>query len=417
MFGGIITKHDSAGTPYLKIHGKVDLISADGGGLYQDGSLIAGTELGYIDGVTAGTCTASKALVVGTAKECASIGRFTHGAFHSTTHGSGLALSSTYTGTCRVYSDDANTAFGSYTGDLRGFLSRVLITKDHSSGNNRCFGLMGHIKSYDGEWGDEQWGGVHGYLELVQNAGTINFQQYGVSAGVMSTVETAGTMTVDANHTVAGVAAISKLTSGMTQTGKTAGLYVGIYDVTNWSDATARSAWKWGAYVAAGAATNGYYANCSALGATGRVLQLYGTMANGALTDGYGAAEIDLTLSGTNTSHVAASSSWVNITTGTAAAGLYVCAQNNGIYEVTAATVTNAKLIFGMRAQKVVEDTDGLCFPFSINTNNTAITAFVDVNNHTDLGWTTGAGSSGGGKIPFMRDAAGNILYVNTYTG
>ncbi len=81
-----------------------------------------------------------------------------------------------------------------------------------------------------------------------------------------------------------------------------------------------------------------------------------------------------------------------------------------------AATITGAKVIFGMRCQKILDDTDAYCFPLSVNTNNTAITAFVDVNNHSDLGWTTGAGSAGGGKIPFMRDAAGNLLYVNTYT-
>lgn len=270
------------------------------------------------------------------------------GAFSSATQGSGVALSGSVTAASRIYGDDAGTAISAAGSvpDVRNFLSRVLITTDNSSNHLRLWGAMGHIKSYDGEWAGEQIGAVHGYLELVRSAGTINFQGYGVSAGVQATVETSGTMTVDANHTIAGVAAISKLTSGLTQTGKTAAFYAGIFDVTNWSDSTARSAWKWGAYVAAGAATNGYYANCSALGATGRVLQLYGTMNNGALTDGYGAAEIDLTLTGTNTSHCAAASAWVNINTGTATAGTYICAMNNGVYEDSAATITNAKVIF-----------------------------------------------------------------------
>lgn len=43
----------------------------------QAGTSISSTELGYIDGVTAGTVTASKALVVGASKELSSLGTVT----------------------------------------------------------------------------------------------------------------------------------------------------------------------------------------------------------------------------------------------------------------------------------------------------------------------------------------------------
>ncbi len=66
--------------------------------------------------------------------------------------------------------------------------------------------------------------------------------------------------------------------------------------------------------------------------------------------------------------------------------------------------------------QYIVEDTDGLRFPWSINTNNAAITALIDCNNATDLGWITAALSSGAGHVPLFRDAAGTVHYVNTYT-
>jgi len=157
----------------------------------------------------------------------------------------------TYTSAHRVYSDDGGDSLygaGSVP-DLRGSLSRFLITADQSGGDVRLFALMGQLKSYDGEWADEQVAGVHGYLELVRSAGTINFQGYGVTAGVMSTVETSGTMTLDTNAVIAGVAAISKMTSGLTQTGKTAGFYVSTYNTAQWSDATARSNWGYGLYV------------------------------------------------------------------------------------------------------------------------------------------------------------------------
>jgi hypothetical protein len=151
------------------------------------------------------------------------------------------------------------------------------------------------------------------------------------------------------------------------------------------------------------------------MGATGRIAKLYGSCANAAITDGYGAVEIDLTLSGTSADHTAALSSWINITTGTATAGHFICAQSNGVYEVTAATVTNAKIIFGMRMTKFMEDTDGLCFPFSLNTNNTAITALIDCQNISDLGSASGK-STTSLYAPYCRDAAGNIRYVLLYS-
>jgi hypothetical protein len=157
----------------------------------------------------------------------------------------------------------------------------------------------------------------------------------------------------------------------------------------------------------------------AALGVTAsRAIKVSTSQAAAAMEDGYGVVEVDHTITGTAGSNfcTAALSSWVNIPSGTVGAGKYVCAQNNGIYEDAAAVVTNAKLIFGMRAQKIVGDTDSLSFPFSVNTNNTAITAIFDVNNHTDLGWITAALTQGAGHVPLLRDAAGTIHYVNTYT-
>jgi len=152
---------------------------------------------------------------------------------------------------------------------------------------------------------------------------------------------------------------------------------------------------------------------------TGRAIKVSTSQAAAAMDDGYGVVEIDHTITGTaaTTFCTSAMSTWVNIPSGTVGAGKYVCAQNNGVYEASAATITNAKIIFGMRAQKLLDDTDALSFPFSLNTNNTAITAVFDVNNATDMGWIDGVLSSatGDGHIPLFRDAAGQVHYVNTY--
>lgn len=138
--------------------------------------------------------------------------------------------------------------------------------------------------------------------------------------------------------------------------------------------------------------------------------------ANAAMDDGYGMWEVDATLTGTTTGHAAAASAWINIGSGvTCAAGKYVCARNDGVYEDSGATITNAKVIFGSRMQKILGDTDALSFPFSVNTNNTAITAVFDVNNLTDMGATSNAGSSASLCVPFMRDANGTIKYILLY--
>ncbi|MDO8673198.1 MAG: hypothetical protein Q7O66_17470 [Dehalococcoidia bacterium] len=153
----------------------------------------------------------------------------------------------------------------------------------------------------------------------------------------------------------------------------------------------------------------------AAVAATGRVLKLSGTIAAGALTDGYGAFEVDITMSGSPTNHCAAASAWINITGGTVPAGTYICARNDGIYEDAAATITNAKLIFGARMQYLCTDTDSLRFPWSINTNNAAITALIDVNNISDLGVVANAGATTATLLPILRNAAGTLKYVLLY--
>lgn len=154
----------------------------------------------------------------------------------------------------------------------------------------------------------------------------------------------------------------------------------------------------------------------AAVAATGRILKLSATLAAAALTDGYGAFEVDVTLSGSPTNHSAAASAWINITGGTVPAGTYICARNDGIYEATAATITSAKLIFGARMHKLFDDTDALSFPFSLNTNNTAITALFDCQNRSDFGLVGAAGTAENQLLPILRDAAGNVRYVMLYT-
>ena len=183
------------------------------------------------------------------------------GKHSSTAVGPAVIISATNTAANRFYADDggASIAIAASVPDVKNTLFRTLITKDNSAYNGRVHSLMGQLKSVDGEWGDEQWSAVHGYLELVQSSGTITLQSYGVTAGVMATVETQGTFGVVVTHNLAGFAAISKLgyTGTFTDNTNTSGLYVGIYDSTNWSDSPTLDKWNHGLYVQAAAADKG----------------------------------------------------------------------------------------------------------------------------------------------------------------
>ena len=134
-------------------------------------------------------------------------------------------------------------------------------------------------------------------------------------------------------------------------------------------------------------------------------------------SNAYGiAAYFEADISGTQAGSFAyVSGSWANVLTGTVGAGKYLCAQDNGIYEEAGATITNAKIIFGLRAEAIIADVDGLVFPFSINTNNTAITALIDVNNISDLGSATGKTTTSK-FAPYARDANGSIVYVELFS-
>ena len=138
------------------------------------------------------------------------------------------------------------------------------------------------------------------------------------------------------------------------------------------------------------------------------------TVNNANFTDGIGAVEADLTLTGTSAGNNAALSAWVNMNTGTHNAG-YVAAQTNGIYEAGAAVITGAKIIFGMRMDCICADTDAYYYPFSIVNNANTTTALFDVNDEaSDLGLITDVGSDSGKLVPLYKIGA-TLKYVKIY--
>lgn len=170
-----------------------------------------------------------------------------------------------------------------------------------------------------------------------------------------------------------------------------------------------------------GATTTAIATSGTSGSATGRVLKGQMTVNNAAYGDGYGLMESELTLTGTDADHVAAFTSWINMTSGThGAGGLFIAAQNNGIYEESGATITNANVIYGMRAQCVMTDTDAAgIFPFSLNvlgpTNVTTALFYVNAAA-SEMGEISNAGSDTSKLVPLYKTSGGTIGYVKIYT-
>lgn len=171
-----------------------------------------------------------------------------------------------------------------------------------------------------------------------------------------------------------------------------------------------------------GATTTGISITGTGAAATSKALTTSGwTLNNANLTDGYGAVEVDLTLTGTVAGTCAALSSWVNMAASSTAGGNRICAQNNGIYSsATGTPLTNAICIMGMRMQLVIDggdDPSGIhCF--STNIYDNVLTSIFEVNTKEDFGWLDGVLSSatGDGHVPLFKEANGTVHYVNTYT-
>lgn len=380
------------------------------------GAVLAGIDLYQVSGAptigtgaidTAINIRASAAAAVwkyGIYAKTASVGKFIQLGILSSTSQTGHHLSATYPVAVDFLMDDNNTTL---TNEVYiGTRNRIMLFKDASGVS--IFGTRGQLKMANGvDFTTGVFAANQGYLELVgdttANAGA---KVWGYDACIE--VITSKTLTIASGAYCAGIHAELTGAGSVSNSGILAGVYV--------DSSAATAVWPYGMYVAN--ATIGYYCNLSAIGATGRMAQFYGTSAAPNFGDGYGAVEVDLTTSGTIAGHTAALSAWVNIPSGTTGAGNIIAAQSNGIYEVNTVTMSACELIFGLRMSAVLGDTTGWATlaPFSINTSNQAITAIFDIASGPAIGYQAGTpSSSANGTIPFAVDNGGTILYIHTY--
>jgi len=336
------------------------------------------------------------------------------------TSGSGYGLTSSLTKAVGVYADDVGTLYGA--GAVRAGVFRNLVTISHSN-ETSIFGVQGQLKikapldcvlttgNRAGSWNYLEIGGT-----LTKTVTLSGADKATAGAFAMVDWDGVGSLTLSTSHVLAGFAALTNVTKTggtFTQTG-TFAAFAALNNST-----TSYSSFAVGVYLPAGSTTMAIDANCSVMGATGRIAKLFGSSAAANFSDGYGAVEIDLTLTGTVAGPVAALSSWVNMAASSSGNGQIICAQDNGIYVPATGTPMSASTaIIGMRMQYVADGggNPGALYLFSTNIYDNALTAMFHVNAIADLGGSTSAQTGNDYKIPLFRDVtAGQTWYVNVY--
>jgi len=122
MFGKVFRIKSTASLgKHVAVEGILNIDTTLGGYLYLDGSLMSGTEIAYLDGVTAGTALASKALVLGASKEITGVGSF------------GITITNPSTATNGIYV--ATSAANTWSGSVAGVRSTLTSSATAAIGN------------------------------------------------------------------------------------------------------------------------------------------------------------------------------------------------------------------------------------------------------------------------------------------
>lgn len=157
----------------------------------------------------------------------------------------------------------------------------------------------------------------------------------------------------------------------------------------------------------------------ASLAADDRITKFMGTQATPGMADGVGAVEIDLTVTGQATGYISASSTWVNLTSGTLKVSNTDCItpRNDGVYAAGASELANGAIFYGGRFQAVLPASDyAILTMFSANVSQ-AQTAIFHVNSQPNFGLVAGVHTGAvSGSVPFMCDiAGGSIKYIRVY--
>lgn len=447
---------------HVAVEGILNIDTTKGGYLYLDGSLMSGTEIAYLDGVTAGTALASKALVLGSSKEIATITTATITTTNVTTANDtnivlGQRMSTSSAAGASIDIDATNDAYAegmelrwhvadwadgetTHT-DAKGMYLRMENRESNSNGSIygcEVYGVTNNVANTK-----YVWGGLF-YAYVKGAAGVTATGIYAIQPEITFDAETASSTITEAavvrakitGGTMADYTTMHgyKLLAGdMNGGSRTYGNAIWVEDDSAMSGTCG---WTKGLYLAATCTTaididscttaidfaasgTGITGTVSTLNATtGRALKLDGTVAAPTHADGYGVVEINANFSGSvGGPYACASSTWINFAAGAVPGGI-VTVRNDGIYIPTGITSTAAKMVIGGRMHYMADDgaNPGSLYLFSTNIYANALTAIFDVNAIEDFA-NTSVKSSGGIAIPFIKCVnSGTTYYINLYT-
>ncbi len=328
------------------------------------------------------------------------------------TAGSAAALASGLTGILRSYADDGGASVATSS---RNILGRTLLTVDQAGGSIRS--VQGQLKMATGV--DVTTGiytALQGYVEM---AGTHVAQTGSTFSCIDASMEIATSLTIDSGGEACGIHIETTGAGTITNNGTCAALLI--------TGASGAAAWPYGVYMNAADCINGIYLSATtqacemlvtALPANARGARYVFTCATPAMSDGYGAVEIDLTVSGTATGAVNAASTWINVTSAaTLTAGNYAWVHNDGVWLDNSATTTSAIIVWS-RVQFAFGTNTGWenLHLFDLNLDiDKDMTSLINVNNLAKTGFTAGAHSSAvTGSIPFIG-TGGAVKYIRVH--
>jgi hypothetical protein len=333
------------------------------------------------------------------------------------TAGSGLKLVATGaddSAGVQIYAEDGGSkaAVGQVISPLR---SRYLLTSTAEDSGISETGLFAQLVST----GAKAWSGGNFMAAYVFNqAGTITLTGTATNIALNVATTTVGAMTVGATSEMAGIDVNIRGSGAFAGTAaNAAAIFITSSETPVWPNGLKIK--SGGALVGIDMATTtrGIVSTVSTL-APGSTPGNSFIVTAAAPANDYGAAGyFEADAAGTFSGHFYAMGSWINFGTAAVTGGNIIAAQDNGIYGT--ATMTSSIIIFGMRMEAVVTGTPGQLCPFSLNTDNKAITALFNIASAPAIGElnsSVSVATEASGTVPLYVDAGGTVKYVHVYT-
>jgi len=324
-----------------------------------------------------------------------------------------IAGSGDNSGGIQIYADDGGAAAAGEV--ITPFRSRYLLTVNQSGGVSQT-ALFAQLVS-GGSGTRTYTGGAFRAAYVFNQQGTTTLATGAECVGINQATTLAGTMTVASGTTFAGIDVNIRGAGAISNSGTAAALLVRSSETPVWPVGLQVTSALVGINLAV--TTQAITSAVSTLPANARGSTFIYNCATPAMGDGYAAHEVQLNSTGTGTGNAAASSSWINIPTGTAAAGGYICARTDGIWAPTAATVTDSILVFGAKMTADIFDSDyDFLVPFCMNATQDINALFMIGSADAKAGIVIAASgcATDVGSAALFTTSGGTKYYVKLYS-